>query len=113
MGAMWDMSGIPNIQACGHGSVLSCIMAALPVLPIGKIADAAGEALQGVWDLGNFERGVAIEQQLGHNVPAAFPAIDIWDEATGAATSIKSLNLEAKTYQSASVLSLDPRRQFS
>ncbi len=72
---------------------------------MGKIVDAAGEALQGVWDLSPFARGVEIEQQLGHNVPSSCPTIDIWDADTGTATSIKSLNLEAKTYQSGTALS--------
>jgi hypothetical protein len=48
---------------------------------------------------------VEIEQALGHNVPASYPTIDTWDAATGTANSIKSVDLNAPTYQSATALS--------
>jgi hypothetical protein len=38
-------------------------------------------------------------------VPPSYPTIDIWNADTGTAASIKSLNLEAKTYQSGNALS--------
>ena len=40
---------------------------------------------------------MAIEQQLGANLPAGFPVIDKF--ANGVATSIKSIDLSAGTYQ--------------
>jgi len=61
-------------------------------------------AASGVWNLTPFARGVAIEKALGHNVPPSYPVIDIWNPATGLGTSIKSVDLAAPTYQSASSL---------
>jgi filamentous hemagglutinin len=55
-----------------------------------------------VWDLGPGPRGLAIETQLGGNLPAGFPVIDVFDN--GAATSIKSINLNASTYQNTQAL---------
>lgn len=40
-----------------------------------------------------------------NNAPASYPTIDIWNPATGEAISIKSIDLGAKTYQSADALS--------
>ncbi len=51
------------------------------------------------WPLGPSPRGFAIEARLGGNLPASFPTIDRFDRTTGVATSIKSVNLDAKTYQ--------------
>ena len=50
-----------------------------------------------VWRLGNFARGIAIETALGKNLAAGFPVIDKF--LNGTATSIKSIDLTAKTYQ--------------
>ena len=58
----------------------------------------------GIWDLGNQPRGLAIESLLGGNLRASFRVIDQFDYHTGTATSIKSINLNAPTYQNASSL---------
>jgi hypothetical protein len=58
----------------------------------------------GHWDLDPFQRGRNIEDDLGQNLPEPFKTIDIYDDATGIATSIKSIDLDAKTYQNASKL---------
>ena len=50
-----------------------------------------------VWGLGNFARGNAIERMLGANLPRTFPTIDKF--INGVATSIKSVDLTAVTYQ--------------
>ncbi|QDY07874.1 hypothetical protein FJK98_12430 [Micromonospora sp. HM134] len=55
-----------------------------------------------VWKLNQFERGLAIEAKLGGNLPRGFPTIDRF--ANGTATSIKSIDLTAKSYQSAGQL---------
>ena len=47
-------------------------------------------------------RGAQIEAKLGGNLPAAFPVIDRF--AGGVATSIKSVDLAALTYQDAAAL---------
>jgi len=57
----------------------------------------------GVWDLGPGPRGEAVEKALGHNVPPSYPKIDRWDPKTRVGTSIKSINLDDKTY-------LDPKK---
>jgi filamentous hemagglutinin len=64
---------------------------------------AAGNAGSGVWKLNPFARGKAIEQSLGMNLPGNFPTIDRF--TNGVATSIKSLDLGAASYQSTSALS--------
>jgi hypothetical protein len=46
---------------------------------------------------------LVIESQLGGNLPASFPVIDQF--ANGTATSIKSIDLTATTYQNAAALS--------
>lgn len=57
---------------------------------------------RGVWDLNPFDRGREIERRLGQNLPGNFPTIDRFQN--GVATSIKSLDLQAPTYQSATTL---------
>jgi RHS repeat-associated protein len=57
----------------------------------------------GVWSLNALERGRVLEKIFGQNLPGNFPVIDRF--ANGIATSIKSLNLGAKTYQNAANLS--------
>ncbi|MDR6200881.1 hypothetical protein QE374_002790 [Microbacterium sp. SORGH_AS428] len=52
------------------------------------------------WILGPSPRGFTIEARLGGNLPYGFRTIDRWDQAAGVATSIKSVNLASKTYQS-------------
>jgi RHS repeat-associated protein len=55
------------------------------------------------WRLPPAARGLAIEAKLGGNLPSGFPTIDRF--SLGTATSIKSIDLAATTYQSASRLS--------
>lgn len=55
-----------------------------------------------VWSLRPFERGVEIENFLGRNLVQNFPTIDRF--VRGTATSIKTLDLNAKTYQNANRL---------
>ncbi len=58
---------------------------------------AAGSSGPSVWSLGNFTRGSTIERALGANLPRTFPTIDKF--INGVATSIKSVDLRAVTYQ--------------
>jgi filamentous hemagglutinin len=64
----------------------------------------AGQAAQSVWRLNPFQRGVAIENMLGRSPQLAqnFPVIDRFQN--GVATSIKSIDLGAKSYQDIGVL---------
>jgi hypothetical protein len=60
-----------------------------------------GTSLKGtsIWDLPNKQRGLKIEELFGGNLPYDFPVIDIYDAAEKKGTSIKSINLNNKTYQ--------------
>lgn len=59
----------------------------------------------GHWDKNPFQRGKDIEDDLGQNLPETFKTIDKYDfGGSGKATSIKSLDLDAKTYQDATKL---------
>jgi RHS repeat-associated protein len=76
-------------------------------LSAGRLGAAALDVVamvpgESVWKLGNFTRGVAIERMLGQNLPSAFPVIDRF--LNGMATSIKSLDLNARTFQDAGKL---------
>ena len=49
--------------------------------------------------------GQKIDEIMGNNLGRTFKTFDNFDENTGIATSVKSINLDAKTYQSGSGLS--------
>lgn len=55
-----------------------------------------------IWSLNQFARGIAAGELLGANLPFGFPGIDAVTD--GIATSIKSLNLDAASYQTTSGL---------
>ena len=63
-----------------------------------QIAQRAGS----VWRLPPFQRGNIIHRLLGQNLPSNFPKIDRF--ANGIATSIKSIDLGAASYQNISTL---------
>lgn len=65
----------------------------LSLVPPAEIAEAPSVA----WELGWAARGFYISEQRGANLPRNFPGIDKWIE--GVATSIKSIDLRAATYQ--------------
>lgn len=52
-----------------------------------------------IWDLPNKQRGMKIEELYGGNLPYDFPVIDIYDSTSKVGTSIKSINLNSKSYQ--------------
>jgi hypothetical protein len=60
------------------------------------------ETVSAAWELGWADRGFYFSEQLGANLPRTFPVIDIWQD--GVATSIKSIDLRAATYQDAARL---------
>ncbi len=57
-----------------------------------------------IWALPNKKRGMKIEEMNGGNLPFGFPVIDIYDEKTKTGTSIKSTNLNSKTYKDSTTL---------
>jgi hypothetical protein len=63
---------------------------------------AAAETASAAWQLGWAARGLYFSEQLGANLPATFETIDSF--ANGLATSIKSIDLNAATYQNAARL---------
>ncbi len=74
------------------------ILAALALGGVPAVADVPSPA----WKLGWAARGNYFSEQLGANLPANFPVIDKW--LSGVATSIKSIDLNAATYQDAARL---------
>lgn len=61
--------------------------------------DGTSIANASIWELPNKQRGMKIEEIYGGNLPYDFPTIDIYDNASKTGTSIKSINLNSKTYQ--------------
>jgi len=92
-------SHCPECYLVGTGGLIRGIARNMAVkLGLAEAEAAAVAASPSVWTLSPFERGVAIENQLGHNLPRNFPVIDRFEN--GVATSIKSMDLSATTYQS-------------
>lgn len=52
-----------------------------------------------VWSMSNHDRGFMIGARRGENLPPNYPGIDVWDASTQTGTSIKSIDLRARTYQ--------------
>ncbi len=89
----------PECYAIGTGGIAKGIFRAFAA----KLGLVEAEAVsKSVWSLSPFERGVAIEKTLGQNLPQNFPVIDKFEN--GLATSIKSMDLSAKSYQSIATL---------
>ena len=61
------------------------------------------KVLDKIWDMKPFDRGMVIEKMLGGWCDN-FPVIDKYDEITKTATSIKSIDLNAKSYASPSAI---------
>ncbi len=72
-------------------------------LPASAVAILVLSTEENVWALGWAARGRWIEEKLGANLPTWFKGID--DFRDGIATSIKSIDLNAATYQDAGRLS--------
>ena len=106
VGALVSIS-IPNLSATQRvglvvlGAALGAVGGALYAgsAVSSLIVTATGAS---VWLLPPFLRGRLIEQRLGQNLPSNYPVIDRF--VGGVATSIKSLDLGAKTYQSLATL---------
>ena len=95
-GGMWRVGEIGAYV--GAGLTAAAVIGVL-ILTRGTSVASATES---VWGMDKFERGRAIHQALGENLPGNFPVIDSF--VNGIATSIKSLDLGAKSYQSAATL---------
>lgn len=95
----WATGNLPPTLGGGLGSSA----ASLTTSGLAAASRAVTSTSSTVWKLNPFQRGQAIEQALGHNLPSNFPTIDRFEK--GIATSIKSMDLNASTYQSASAMS--------
>jgi hypothetical protein len=86
------------------GARLSKAIAALTSRLPGAAADTTDAAFNALsaWAKNWSTRGLEIEAELGGNLPRSFPTIDKFEN--GVATSIKSVDLAAPTYQNASAL---------
>jgi hypothetical protein len=71
--------------------------------PAARVSTMGAEAAEeSVWTLAPTARGFAIESKLGGNLPPGFRVIDRFNN--GVATSIKSVDLKAPTYQNLQLL---------
>ena len=70
--------------------------------PLEAALESAETIAPSIWKRGWAARGLHIERALGGNLPPGFPVIDRF--ANGIATSIKSIDLTAATYQNAARL---------
>ena len=86
----------PQMRWIAEGS------AALGALRSASLGISSVTASSNVWKFGWAARGVAIEKALGRNLPPDFPVIDRF--ANGIATSIKSIDLNARSYQNATTI---------
>ncbi len=64
-----------------------------------------------VWDLNPIDRGNAIDEMLGHNTPKNYRVVDDWTD--NIATSFKSIDLNAPTYQNPSNLTSNLNRSMN
>ena len=89
-----------NSELVSQGAII------IPCSVVGKMGKtilAAFKTSRGsVWALPWLERGLIIEEQLGKNLKGNFPVIDKF--LNGVATSIKSIDINAKSYQNGRVL---------
>ena len=74
-------------------------------------AEAVEKASSEFWKLGWATRGAAIHKAMGETLPTGFPTIDAFEN--GVTTSIKSINLNAATYQNARNLTSTLNRYVS
>lgn len=58
-----------------------------------------------IWDQGSVKRGCDYETVKEANIAGNFPTIDDFDSETGTATSLKTIDLNANSYQDANILS--------
>ena len=108
--ALWDAGiGLVTDAAIGLvlGGVLSKISRIIPIRNVSIEAFRNSRLVNSVWKLGWAARGRAIEEAILGRLPslrsiANFPVID--DFVNGVATSIKSLDLTAATYQNGAAL---------
>jgi RHS repeat-associated protein len=99
IGALLLLSGP---VAIAMPEVALAVGARYPAMTMFATEVTAGLAGYSVWSNGPASRGLLIEEALGGNLPKGFPVID--KIAGKVATSIKSIDLKAPSYQAANKL---------
>ena len=89
--------GTPRQMTPSESLALDVLSTAVTLAIPGAAPLGGARAAEGVWGLGWAARGQAIEQALGANLPSSFPVVDRF--SGGVATSIKSMDLNATSYQ--------------
>jgi hypothetical protein len=79
------------------------VIAEIPAQSTGiTVSQVTRSGIPGLWDRlvhSPFDRGNLIDKLLNNNMGHNYPTIDIFDDATGEATSIKSLDTASQSYQ--------------
>jgi filamentous hemagglutinin len=83
----------------------------LDLINSNKIVSKVVRAPDNPWPLGNFDRGWYIDKLLGNNLGRYFPVVDKLEN--GVLTSIKSIDVTAKSYQTQSGLYSTIRTQIN
>ena len=83
----------------GGGAAGSAVQAACADADCINEVQAVVQAGQRVWAMSPLERGRALHQLLGQNLPNRFPVVDRMGWEEGRVISIKTLDLGAKSYQ--------------
>ncbi len=91
-----------KVDPAEMGQFRSSLVGSILLMPGLEPAPAIIESPSEAWTLGWAARGNYFNEQLGANLPSTFETIDILDN--GAVTSIKSIDLNAATYQDAARL---------
>ncbi|MDD3931756.1 MAG: TadE/TadG family type IV pilus assembly protein [Eubacteriales bacterium] len=87
----WDQNSLFGSRTCIE-------RAAVPFwADFERLHDDQDNGSDSIWSLGNFERGKRIRSIMGANLPETFPVIARFENGT--ATSIKSMDLTATSYQ--------------
>ena len=86
-----------NVDPAEIAQFRSALIGSILLTPGLEPAPAIVESPSEAWKLGWAARGNYFNEQLGANLPPTFKTIDIFDN--GAVTSIKSIDLNAATYQ--------------
>ena len=96
--ALWTAGGV--VVGATFGAGAQWVAGALGTQAAATAATAATAASP--WTLPALQRGQVIHRMLGANLPQNFPVIDRF--VNGVATSIKTLELNAATYQNITTL---------
>ena len=103
VGAVSSIAGVPSLGEIAGTSTTITSYACIDG-DCANEANAVTQTIKRIWDLKPFARGIEAEKILRRS-PALtqnFPVIDRWEN--GIATSIKSIDLTAKSYQNINVL---------